>query len=494
MLDGCSGATLASRKAENRRGAIQRFSSDYSVASRCLPNKVPSVRLLTYPGKAFLGKGVSVNKDTIASPPDATPLANRAVRRSVDRLPCLPTRQASQPLGTYGKSSSEQAQPDINAAITTERIKDVLTRRYELRDQAGIIMTGEAVARCGRFLAPQSGGVDVLYSPTQGTSHYAGLEACHSVWMCPCCAAKISERRRLELAIALRLARRFHLKVVMITYTFSHHRGEILTEMLTSMSRAWGLYTSGRRSNKLYTTFGVVGFIKALEVTYSDDNGWHPHIHQLVLLPEHSNTAAFGSAARTLWEEAAYSAGLTMNEYGFKLDDCNEKVAWYIAKFNRDPSDVTLKAWEQGWTEANELTKWHTKLGRGADGQAEHVTPMQLLSYANAGDTRSAALFREYCVAFKGKRQLYWSPGLKAMFQIKERTDKELAEEQTADATKLAFLYLEEWLTVVKAHKRVDLLMVARSGDAAKVADFLYGLGLARFAPGGDVRSSHGDD
>ena len=415
-----------------------------------------------------------MQENTIPAQSIASLAINKAVLRSKPR--------SGAALGIYGRTASALA---VSAANVEKRLRT----RYALRDCSGTLMPKEAVARCGRHLAPSSGGVHVLYSPSAQTAHFGGLEACHSVWMCPCCAAKITERRRLELTIALREARDLGLRVVMCTFTFRHHLGEHLPTMLKSMKRGWKLLMSGRRAQALRLAFGPVGFVKALEVTYSDDNGWHPHMHVLFFLPAGTSSKAFGSALRTLWEEAAYSAGLSMDEHGFKIDDCNEKVAAYVAKFNRDPSEDTKKAWEQGWTEANELTKWHTKLGRDEAGRPEHVTPMQLLQYAEGGDERAGRLFQEYARAFKGQRQLFWSRGLKKLFGIDEKTDTEIAEEETADAERLAFLYLEEWQVVLKRNKRVDLLMVARKGTMDLVADFLYGLGLERFAPGGAGRN-----
>ena len=388
------------------------------------------------------------------------------------------------PLGTYGKSSSTLAQPGV---VTAERTKEILTARYGLRSEARHLLPNEAVARCGRALAPLSTGVSVLYSPSAQSSHFGGLQACHSVWMCPCCAAKITERRRLELTIALRQARAQGMQVVMCTYTFSHHRGQVLKTMMKSLTRAWSLFTSGRRSARLYEDFDVIGFVRALEVTYSELNWWHPHIHQLVFLPAGADIAAFAVRARGMWEDAAAAAGLSMDEHGFKLNSCDEKIADYIAKFGHEPSDTTKKAWEQGWNETNELTKWHTKQGHETRiGKNDHLTPMQLLRFSAAGDEWAGSLFQEYAGVFKGKRQLFWSPGLKALFNIKEMTDKEVAEQEVADAEKLAFLYKEEWQCVLGNDACVELLMVARSGLAWKVADFLYTLGLERFAPGGD--------
>jgi hypothetical protein len=62
-------------------------------------------------------------------------------------------------------------------------------------------------------------GVQVLHSPLHRVAHYKSLIVCGSVWMCPLCTAKISERRReeLERAVSRHIAQNG--AVYMATYT-----------------------------------------------------------------------------------------------------------------------------------------------------------------------------------------------------------------------------------------------------------------------------------
>ncbi|MBV6575113.1 rolling circle replication protein, Rep63 protein, partial [Acinetobacter baumannii] len=46
-------------------------------------------------------------------------------------------------------------------------------------------------------------------------------------------------------------------------------------------------------------------------------------------------------------------------------------------------------------------------------------------------------LFQEFDIAMKGSRQLVWSRGLKALLDLDEKTDEELAEETEKDAITL---------------------------------------------------------
>ena len=61
---------------------------------------------------------------------------------------------------------------------------------------------------------------------------------------------------------------------------------------------------------------------------------------------------------------------------------------------------------------------------------------------ADKEDKQAAALFAEFAKAFKGKRQLSWSNGLKAKFNLVEKNDEELAAE------------LEDSAELLSAHAR----------------------------------------
>ncbi len=73
--------------------------------------------------------------------------------------------------------------------------------RYADREVARWLVPHERVARCLRYPHPLAADVQVLHGqgPQGGTARFGGLEICGSVWLCPVCAAKITERRRREL-------------------------------------------------------------------------------------------------------------------------------------------------------------------------------------------------------------------------------------------------------------------------------------------------------
>jgi Replication protein len=102
------------------------------------------------------------------------------------------------------------------------------------------------------------------------------------VWHCPVCAAKTSERRRIELQQIIEKHIEMGGSVYMTTYTISHKRYDDLQDLLQRFLEARRKAKAGRRGQSLKTDFQICGTVSVLEVTWSEANGWHPHVHELV--------------------------------------------------------------------------------------------------------------------------------------------------------------------------------------------------------------------
>ena len=116
------------------------------------------------------------------------------------------------------------------------------------------------------------------------------------------------------------------------------------------------------------------------------------------------------------------------------------------------------------------MTKGHIKKGK-AGGE----TPFDLLRavLADKEDKQAAALFAEFAKAFKGKRQLSWSNGLKAKFNLVEKDDEELAAELEDSAELLGLISPDEWRDVLKVKARATVLELAAAAGWPAVKKFL---------------------
>jgi hypothetical protein len=173
---------------------------------------------------------------------------------------------------------------------------------------------------------------------------------------------------------------------------------------------------------------------------------------------------ALEAALFALWAAAAASVGLGMDRrHGLTVQSTWGAVGDYVAK----------------WGIAAELTK--PKMGRGA-----HLSPFQLLGLAaDTGEAAALSLFREYAEVFKGRRQLVWSDRLRDLLGVgPEKSDAEVAEEETTPALLLANLDLDHWRAVVHfdcaEHTRARLLTFAGAGDLIGLLDYV-GLLLVRY-------------
>jgi len=377
-------------------------------------------------------------------------------------------------LGTVGKSSSTasgrgafSAQSGIN-----------FLRRFFLQSAARELLPREAVAMCLRRIIPIRAGVDVLYAPAKSAAHYSGLMVCKSVWQCPVCAAKITERRREDLTMGVNnfYAANGVKRVLLVTFTLSHHIGDELSVIKSALLKARKLLVSGRWAKEFAKQFGIVGMVRSLEVTYGS-NGWHPHLHVLYFFDNEIAIIPFEEQMKARWGQCVAAAGFFASwDYGCDVRYSDSEVANYVTKFGKEPE------WKNGdkelpndrWSISHEVTKGPSKVSKMGG-----RTPLQLLSDFAYGDLPSGGLWWEYAVNFRGERQLAYSPGLRDLLGLdKEQTDEEIAEEQSEFAIILAQLNRDDWKFVLGNDVRGELLQIASSGDRDKVRAFLLSIGV----------------
>ena len=198
------------------------------------------------------------------------------------------------PLGIVTKTSST---PAVTGSVDHET-GEVLTpnhqtaraNRYALKSAVNRLLPGSRTSKCMVLRAPIPGHglapIEVHKGKTCKKCFYHGLMACGSVWTCPVCAAKISERRRLELADALERAKAKGWACHFVTLTVPHGAGDDLREILSGLSGALKRMSSGMHSvktqlRKLCPNSEIHGFIRAMEVTHGE-HGFHPHYHMIL--------------------------------------------------------------------------------------------------------------------------------------------------------------------------------------------------------------------
>lgn len=377
----------------------------------------------------------------------------------------LPRTAAASGHGKQQKSGEIGGTLGINAKYSAKPMESRV-QRFAWQAVARSILPESRTAKCLRLRA-YGQDVQVWKSHEFKTTSFAGLQTCGSVWACPVCAAKIAERRRVEIQAAMATHRAGNGTVQLLTLTTPHQRKDNLGDLLAKQAKALNSFWIHRAVREVFAEMGLIGQIRALEVTHGrkspHNNGWHPHYHVLLFCGSGVDLARFNVAQMKDWAVRLYlrwsacclkaGLGAPSFEHGLKLHD-GTKAAAYASK----------------WGLEDEMTKGHTK--KALHGE----TPFDFLRsfLADRSDKQASALFKEFAETFKGKRQLHWSKGLKARFAIEDASDEELSTRIEERAVLLGLITVDQWRDVLKVDARATVLEIAAGSGWPEVQKFLW--------------------
>jgi replication protein len=296
-----------------------------------------------------------------------------------------------------------------------------------------------------------------------GSAYYCGLETCGNVWLCPVCSAKIHHRRAAELRDALTTWESQGHAASLVTITVPHHLDDRLSRLVTAERDAWKRVTAGAAWQRLKRKLGIAGHIIALEFTWGDENGWHPHYHVLLVHDQDLGAAAIAALHAHLHSRLAASC----HDHRLRRPDQLHAVR----------IDPNVSATAAGgyiakggdWTPAEEMARGDLKTGR-----AGSRTPFQILAdYYQTGDTRDRDLWREYSRGTRGLSAVRWSRGLRSAMlgpaAEPDRTDADLASEEV-DGALLASIPSVVWVRLRKSRLDHAVLVTAEHSRAALMA------------------------
>ena len=355
-----------------------------------------------------------------------------------------------------------------NPAAEAERPKE---RRYRLRRQAAKVLRNHRTCTCGWRLAE----VVTIVKNKHGTCDFVGLQSCGSVWACPVCSSKIGAHRSEEVRELVRAHAEAGGTAYMLTLTIRHNVRDHCVHLRHGISRTWQRFAYSRAWREIKKTYGVAGYVRALEITHGA-NGWHPHYHVLVFLDRDPGEGAEGELRTALfdqWQTAAAGIGFAVNPDALDLTRCSspDAAADYVAK----------------WGTAAEVSAGQDKRGRQGS-----RSPWQLLA-ASKSDRRARALYREYVRAMHGARHLTWSRGIRERYDLRAAAEDAAIAEQPelgldADVTEIARVDKGTWQRLSKAGLQGRLLIAAETGGAEAVQELLSGTVGPSYLKRGDRR------
>jgi hypothetical protein len=336
-------------------------------------------------------------------------------------------------------ASVTQAAP---AALDTYANNSSPSTRQQRWERRGLLWKEsdlERVRKCGRVTVTGGGSVAVRYR--EGVAGFAGLATCGSVWADPVCNAKIMARRGLDLGALVVLATMGKgWSPYFGTMTMRHHKGQPLATLWAGLSAGWGAVTSGKYWQAEKVRYGVTGWVRVIELTYGV-NGWHLHVHYLILTDRELTTQEIADWQRSMfgrWSRAVQRQGLRaplLDAQDLRVVDAVEKVAEYVSKATYRPSKSGI---------GREMTQGQSKRARGVHGTS---SVWLLLDEIALGDADALDMWHEYERTSKGKRLLTFSQGLRTLLGMaKDATDEDIASEELGSSEdNLLFITAEGW-------------------------------------------------
>lgn len=201
-----------------------------------------------------------------------------------------------------GSAATRATRKHLNKATKAEQLREFREYRWSARITARRVLRGTRVSFCGNPVSDIVG--QGLYYDDKHLSRFSGLAACGNVCCCPVCNFKIMSYRQKQISQALRTCKERKYGVVFATLTLRHKKGEKLEIVRKKLLEIWRNVNKQRAFVKLLDEFGELGFIRAQEVTESNVNGWHPHLHSFFIF-EHDLTVKqvneFGARFADLW-------------------------------------------------------------------------------------------------------------------------------------------------------------------------------------------------
>lgn len=334
------------------------------------------------------------------------------------------------------------------------RKKSRKVEEYRLRKVSGDVLGGrQKKCGCGILKFGEHKGVEVRRPLEGGGYFFSGLETCGSVWTCPVCSQKISKQRREDVARVLEFyqSKKNH-SLGFLTLTTRHRRDESCKDVRDKILKGFSFLQTHRAYRDLQKQFpeiglqylssdgetlkSEVGFIRALEIKYSDRAGWHPHLHiAFVAKCSPETLSAYANEIIKLWVRFGGGEKESIGQKYVPIENA-KGISDYITK----------------WDAADEIVRGHSK----EKSYSDSVTPFQILKKVADGIDvqKNASLFSEYATAFRGKKQLTFSNSIARTIQI---SDEEIVKSEPTNE-RVAGIEEIAWHEIVKRNLQAPLL------------------------------------
>lgn len=278
-----------------------------------------------------------------------------------------------------------------------------------------------------------------MCSSKSGSIFFNGLANCGSYWRCPVCAVKISENKKELISRIITQHQEKNKRIGFITLTIRHTKYDTLKKSLDKILDNYKRFYNTRFFKKYSKSNGFIGQIKTLEITYSYDNGWHPHLHILFFYGEDSQLnekkiELFQKQILTRWAKFRDNNALVS---GQNQQILTNDISDYVAKY-----DISM-----------EMTKGQIKGSKG-------LTPFTALAKLSLNQfetieekRRLYGIYSNYVDQTFGRHFVNISRELKKHFpelqKDIEKTEQEIVDEMEIDKI-LMKISVDIWRKIAK--------------------------------------------
>ncbi|MEG5182129.1 protein rep, partial [Microcoleus sp. A2-D5] len=378
-------------------------------------------------------------------------------------------------------SAGPQAPPLENTANNLSA-DDRRRLRWDRRSLLWKASSLQRVRHCG--LVPTSNAGSVTMRCRDSLAGFAGLQHCGSVWSCPVCSSRILVHRALEIGSVLGEAIRQGHPLGFVTLTMHHRKGHALDLLWAAGQKGWQRAISGRGWVAVEEL--VEGWVRVWEVT-EGRNGWHVHVHLVVVLAKGSDAQALELVAGGMfdrWSRGLVAAGLDaprrvgQDWHLAEGAQAAEQLAEYLAKSVQvgragANAEAIANAARVNLADGLGLELTHGMSGRAREGLATRPVWSLLDDLAETGEASALRRWHEWERGSKGKQQVGWSNGLRDRFAstLDEVTDQQIVDQAVGDEhDDVAAWTADEWREFVARPERVaELLEVGERGGRESV-------------------------
>ncbi len=279
--------------------------------------------------------------------------------------------------------------------------------RFELKKQAGALyrkhvsLYKNPFDQCmSQYLGYVEGGqkathATIVHDKTHGTAYVKNIHQCHNAWACPVCSEKNSREREAEILQLEEFCQANGYFMAMATLTIRHKKSDKVAILIDDMLKSVRAFWSGKWATKFKKNWGFIGHVRSLEVTYSDTNGFHPHLHYLLILKDRPTDLQLEHLQDVFferWSEVCEKQGNEVSPAGFCLEAAERGT--YVSK----------------WGVSAELTKHQYK------NDSKTMNMWSLLASSVDNDSHGKKWI-EFMNAVRRRAQIMWSPGLKGLVE-----------------------------------------------------------------------------